>query len=65
VPPRTPPASNRRVPQEGQGDPLALMRFWESKEESVFFFEKKKQKTFIHCRRHGARVGELGTILNR
>src|SRR5271156_6000859 len=24
-----------------------------------FFFEKKKQKTFIHCRRHGIRTENL------
>jgi hypothetical protein len=29
-----------------------------------FFFEKKKQKTFIYCRRQGIRTGCLGAILN-
>jgi hypothetical protein len=33
-------------------------------EVTHFFFEKKKQKTFIYCRRQGIRTGCLGAILN-
>jgi hypothetical protein len=41
----------------------AFMNLW--KKGKHFFFEKKKQKTFIHCRWHGVRIGELGARRNR
>jgi hypothetical protein len=37
----------------------------EIRKEKAFFFEKKKQKTFIYCRRHGIRTGEFTAIRNR
>ena len=44
--------------------PIAIRLFSKSWRRP-FFFEKKKQKTFIHCRRHGVQTGEFRAIRNR
>src|SRR5271170_1691585 len=36
----------------------------ERKQARHFFFEKKKQKTFIHYRRHGVRIDDFSADLN-
>ena len=37
----------------------------EISQAKAFFFEKKKQKTFVDCRRHGVQTGEFSAVRNR